>query len=90
MAHDTAAPARGNTFRDTRVTAAMCTFGSPFRKYFTVMLAPAAMHGALAPLVGRWCPGAGGVHDAHAPAYGFDSQGNSRAEASARRVSTGA
>lgn len=63
-----------------RVTAAMCRFGSKYRKYFTVM-APARMKSTLAPLVGRWCPESGGRHAHHPPAHGFDSAGNSHAAA---------
>jgi len=63
-----------------RVTAAMCRFGSQFRKYFTI-LAPASMRETLQPLVRRWCPESGGVHGRHPAAEGFDSHGNSRAEA---------
>lgn len=63
-----------------RVTAAMCRFGSDFRKYFTI-LAPARMRPVLRPLVGRWCPGVGNLHGRHPAAEGFDSEGHSRAAA---------
>lgn len=60
-----------------RATAAMCMFGSPFRKYFSV-LASASLHPQLAWLDKRRCPRTG-AHMSHPPAMGVDADGGSRA-----------
>lgn len=60
------------------VTAAMCRFGSPYRKYFT-LLAPAYMQRALIPFADMFCP-ANGAHRWHVPAKGTSEQGESHAE----------
>lgn len=59
------------------VTAAMCRFGSSYRKYFT-LLAPAYMRQALDPFMDRFCP-AVGEHSRHIPAMGSSESGESHA-----------
>lgn len=76
--HTTALRRLAAEYPVTRVTAAMCRFGSKYRKYFTI-LAPTRMQSTLTPLVGRWCPGVGARHACHPPAQGFDQRGVSRA-----------
>lgn len=60
-----------------QVTAAMCRFGSKYRKYFTIF-APAYMQQALAPLDNMFCP-ATGNHRCHVPAIGTSHGGESHA-----------
>lgn len=60
------------------VTAAMCRFGSIYRKYFTI-LAPAYIQQSLDPLADKWCPGVGD-HSRHVPATGTSDLGESHAD----------
>lgn len=64
------------------VTAAMCRFGSAYRKYFTI-LAPAYLQAALAVLENKHCP-ASDDHAHHLPAIGCTADGSSHAELSGR------
>lgn len=64
------------------VTAAMCRFGSEYRKYFT-LIAPAYMQHALSSFEDMWCPGGEG-HRHHTPAIGTAADGEAHAAKSGR------
>lgn len=63
-------------------TASMCSFGSDYRMFFTI-LASVALAGEVDHLRGRLCPRTG-VHAQHPPARGYDAWGKSRAAQAGR------
>ena len=65
-----------------KATASMCSFGSCYRKFFTLM-ASAELSESIIQLSTRLCPGTG-AHRRHPPARGYDAWGRSRAAQAGR------